>query len=59
KLIFLQTGKYGGSKLVPKITIIKIIHFTIDFLLAGFYMNDAKALGVFCISRALCMELCS
>lgn len=34
---------------MPKITIIKIIHFTIDFLLAGFYMNDAKALGVFCI----------
>lgn len=30
---------------MPKITIIKIIHFTIDFLLAGFYMNDAKALG--------------
>jgi hypothetical protein len=28
---------------VPKITIIKIIHFTIDFLLAGFYnyfLND-------------------
>lgn len=28
---------------MPKITIIKIIHFTIDFLLAGFYnyfLND-------------------
>lgn len=24
---------------MPKITIIKIIHFTIDFLLAGFYIN--------------------
>jgi len=24
---------------VPKITIIKIIHFTIDFLLAGFHMG--------------------
>ena len=25
---------------MPKITIIKIIHFTIDFLLAGFYINN-------------------
>lgn len=28
---------------MPKITIIKIIHFTIDFLLAGFYyVNDLQ-----------------
>lgn len=25
---------------MPKITIIKIIHFTIDFLLAGFYKQN-------------------
>lgn len=27
---------------MPKITIIKIIHFTIDFLLAGFHYNSLK-----------------
>ena len=32
---------------MPKITIIKIIHFTIDFLLAGFHTTGIGAILIF------------